>query len=502
VALPPGLPAAFTEPVDDPLADLVSRYARTHGPFTVTQAAHRLGAPRERVQAALLHLARQDRLVEGAFRPDGAEREWCDTNVLRRLKRRSLAALRRDVEPVDGATYARFLLSWHGVTGPPRRGPDALAETIAQLQGVAIPASALETDILPARTDVYRPADLDLLLASGDLVWFGAGSIGATDGRVVLAYRDAAAALAPAPDSGHLTSEVHESIRHHLATAGASFWPQILSAVGIGDETLVLDALWDLVWAGEVTNDGMAALRSLRSRGRGGAGSRGRARPGRVRRSGPAHAAGRWSLTAAIREPAVTETARAHAIAEQLLERHGVVTAEGARAEGVPGGFASVYPVLKAMEEVGTVRRGYVVEGLGGAQFSTPGVVDRLRTHREGGDDVVVLAATDPAQPYGAALAWPESPGRPSRSAGSLVVLEDGAPVLFVERSGRSLVTFATTDTVRHAAHLTAIVTSGRRRRLQIARVDGVEVHDTAWPAHLVRAGFVTEPRGLVLRPR
>jgi len=501
VALPPGLPAAFTEPVDDPLGDLVSRYARTHGPFSATQVAVRLGIPRERVQATLVHLARQDRVVEGAFRPDGTEQEWCDVTVLRRLKQRSLAALRREVEPVDGPTYARFLLAWHGVTGPPRRGPDALADAIAQLQGASIPASVLESDVLPARLQAYRPADLDELLATGDVVWVGAGSIGPRDGRVVLAFRDAAAALLPTADEGP-TTDIHDRMRAHLATAGASFWPQIVAAAGTGDEQLVLEALWDLVWAGEVTNDSLVALRSLRA-GKRGTSRVSRSRPGRLRRTGPASAAGRWSLTTDLRAPAMPDTARAHALAEQLLERQGVVTAEGVRAEAIVGGFASVYPVLKAMEETGTTRRGYVVEGLGGAQFSTPGVVDRLRTHRDVTDDVpVILAATDPAQPYGAALSWPDSDGRPSRSAGSLVVLVGGAPVLFVERSGRSLVTFPATRPERDAGALADVVVTGRRRRLQIARVDGADVHDTPWPGPLQAAGFVPEPRGLVIRSR
>jgi ATP-dependent helicase Lhr and Lhr-like helicase len=318
---------------------------------------------------------------------------------------------------------------------------------------------------------------------------------------VVLAYRDAAASLVPPPTGSGLTSPTHEHIRAHLAAAGASFWPEIVRAVGAGDEQQVLDALWDLVWSGEVTNDGLAALRSLRS-ARGGAG-RGRTRPGRVRRVGPASAAGRWSLTAAVTDPALSDTARAHALAEQFLERHGVVTAEGVRAEGVPGGFASVYPVLKAMEEVGTVRRGYVVEGLGGAQFSTPGVVDRLRSHREhSDDDPVVVAATDPAQPYGAALAWPACTGRPSRSAGALVVLVRGEPILYVERSGRSILTFPGTDAQRHAVHLRQIVDAGHRPRLRVARVDGLEVHDTPWAQSLRAIGFVAEPKGLVLRSR
>jgi ATP-dependent Lhr-like helicase len=506
VALPPGLPAAFTDPVDDPLADVVSRYARTHGPFHATDVAHRLGVPRERVEATLAWLAHRDRVIAGEFRPGGTDREWCDHEVLRRVKQRSLAALRREVEPVDEAAYARFLVAWHGADQP-RRGPDVLLDAVAQLQGVPIPASVLETDVLPARVEGYSPADLDALLSSGEVVWFGAEALGASDGRLVLCFRDVANRLAPdPPDDDRPADPVHDALRAHLATAGASFWPDLFAAAGVADEQLVLGALWDLVWAGEVTNDAFAAVRGLAtsSRGRraGGRGGRARPRPGRLRRIGPPSAAGRWSLTTSLREPAPSDTVRATALAEQLLERQGVVTAEGTRAEKVRGGFASVYPVLKAMEGTGVVRRGYFVAGLGGAQFAVPGVVDRLRGHRESAaEQAVVLAAADPAQPYGAALAWPPTTGRPSRSAGAHVVLVDGRPAVLVERGGRSLVTFPTArEDHGWAQAMGRLVTSGRLRKLEIGKVDGVPVHDTDWPEVLREAGFTDEPRGLTRR--
>jgi ATP-dependent helicase Lhr and Lhr-like helicase len=528
VALPPGLPQAFTDPVEDPLGELVARYARTHGPFTSRACAHRLGVPVPRVEATLRWLEREGRAVQGEFRPDGVGTEWVDVEVLRRLKRRSLAALRREVEPVDAETLGRFLPVWQHVTAAPggggsRRGPEALLDTVAQLQGAPIPASVLEADVLPARLTGYQRGDLDGLVASGEVVWLGVEPLGTGDGRVVLSFRDQVALLAPGradadgvrrmglgePPEG----EVHDALRTHLRARGASFWPELLAAAGVPDQDVVLGALWDLVWAGEVTNDTYAPVRAL-LQGRGGATTgtpaRGRPRPGRLRRSGPPSAVGRWSLTEDLLTGAPSDTERAAALAEQLLERHGVLTREAMRAEAVVGGYSTVYPVLKAMEEAGRVRRGYVVAGLGAAQFAPPGAIDRLRGFRErpGGPDhehgpaVLLLAATDPAQPYGAALAWPASAGRPARAAGAFVLLVDGVPAVYVERGGRSLATF---DHPRPPADwlpaLGELVRRGRMRKLEITRVDGQDVHDTPWAGLLAEAGFTPGYRGLTLRP-
>ncbi|MBW3658843.1 MAG: DEAD/DEAH box helicase, partial [Actinobacteria bacterium] len=507
VALPQGLPAAFTDPVEDPLADLVSRYARTHGPFHTRSVAARLGIPAPRVEAALRHLETEDRVLVGEFRPGGVEREWIDVEVLRRLRRRSLAALRREVEPVDGPALGRFLPAWHGVGGPPRRGVDALAEVVAQLQGAPIPASVLELDVLPDRLAGYSPADLDQLLAAGEVVWLGAEPLGSSDGRLVLCFRDQAHLLAPEPPEELPDGEVHDALRAHLAGAGASFWPDLLVASRVADDQLVLDALWDLVWAGEVTNDTFAPIRGLLA-GKPRA-TRSKPRPGRVRRIGPASAAGRWSSTARLVAPGghrAPVTASALARAEQLLERHGVVTRESVRAEAISGGFSVVYPVLKAMEETGQVRRGYFVEGLGGAQFALPGAVDRLRTYRDVPEqqapETVVLAATDPAQPFGAALAWPVSDGRPARAAGAYVVLVAGEPALYLERGARSIATFPATEDAAAAAieGLASLVRRGRLRKLDLGKVDGRDIHDTDWPARLEAAGFTPGHRGLTLR--
>jgi ATP-dependent helicase Lhr and Lhr-like helicase len=548
VALPPGLPQAFTDPVSDPLAELVLRYARTHGPFTTHDAAARLHVPAERIEATLRHLERQDRVLAGEFRPGGSQREWVHVEVLRRLKRRSLAALRREVEPVDAGALGRFLPVWQGVTQAPgagrRRGLDAVVDAVAQLQAAPVPASVLEADVLPARVEGYRPSDLDQLIAAGELVWLGVGPLGARDGRVVLCFRDQVPVLAPllgdvgaapadrsmtpteggegtgdpaAPDAGASATgpdeDVHRALRAHLERRGASFWPELFSASGVSDQDLVLSALWDLVWAGEVTNDTYAPVRAL-ARGRGanaaaGRGSR-RSRPGRLTRLGPPTAAGRWSLTHELFAGSASSTEAAAAVANQLLDRHGVLTRESMRAEAVRGGFSTVYPVLKALEEAGRVRRGYVVAGLGAAQFAAPGAIDRLRALRDPDEhgptdrtpDVVVLAATDPAQPYGAALAWPETAGRPSRSAGAFVVLVDGDPVAELERGGRSLTTFPGAED--HAEvwlpALLALVDRGRLRKLEVTKVDGTDVHDTAWATRLEAAGATRGYRGVTYR--
>lgn len=544
VAVPPGLPLAFTDSVEAPLADLVTRFARTHGPFVAAQVAQRLGVAVDPVRLVLERLQQQGRVTLGEFRPDGVEREWCDADVLRQLRRRCLAVLRKEVEPVDGAALARFLPEWHGV-GRPRRGLDALVEVVGLLQGAAIPASVLEADVLSARMASYAPSDLDALATAGELVWVGAGPLGAADGRVRLLFRDRVALLMPPAGDDPPSEPRHDALLTHLTARGASFWPELVGATqsaGLDyDDASVLAALWDLVWAGQVTNDSFAPLRALvgartgatRARsGRTGRG-RGRARPGRITRIGPPEAAGRWSLVAPLLEPRPTATEAAHARAKQLLDRYGVLTREAALGEGAEGGFAGVYPVLRALEERGQVRRGYFVAGLGAAQFALPGAVDRLRScrtdtfsrahdtrapdtrapdtrahhtraHHTRADDLagsVVLAATDPAQPYGAALPWPESAGRPSRSAGAFVVVVDGEAAVYLERGGRSLALFpASAARGDWAEALTHLVKNGRFRSLEIARADGAPVADSPAAAALRAAGFVDGYRGLVFR--
>ncbi len=499
--LPVGVPAVFAEPVAAPLEGLVARYARTHGPFLARDVAERLGASSERVSGALGSLEAAGRIVLGEFRPGGIEREWCDVDVLRSIRRRSLAALRREVEPVDAATLGRFLPEWQGLTRP-RSGTTALVETIEQLQGAAIHASILESDVLPGRVQGYRPADLDALCASGDVVWMGAGGVGADDGRIAIAFRDRLGLVAPPRPEERPAGPIHRAVREHLELRGASFWPELVQAANVADERAVLSALWDLVWTGEVTNDTLAPLRAFLGRRPRASRPAARPRPGAIRRTGPPAGAGRWSLVAPLLEPAPSPTETAHARASQLLERHGILTREAVLGEGAPGGYAGVYGVLRALEESGKARRGYFVDGLGAAQFAVPGAVERIRELREPPREtrVMALAAADPAQPYGAALPWPEAEGRPARAAGAYVVLVDGVPAVYLERGARTLVTFAEHADADWPDALASLVKDGRIRRIELTRIDGEPASTSRFAQALRTAGFVDGYRGLVLR--
>jgi ATP-dependent Lhr-like helicase len=503
-ALPRGLPAAFTEPVDDPLGDLVGRFARTHGPFVTTDVAHRYGVPVDRVRPVLDRFTAAGRIVRGEFRPDGTEREWCDSDVLRQLRRRSLAALRREIEPVDPEALVRFLPQWQGV-GVPRRGLDGLVEVIGILQGASIPASVFEHDVLRVRLLGYRSADLDALSTAGEVVWIGNGAIGGSDGKVRLYFRDQVAALAPGPADAATSGPLHEALLAHLRARGASFWADLVRAAADAgqpyDDSTVLAALWDLVWAGLVTNDSFAALRSFVSGRSTRTAPRGRPRPGRLARLGPPSGAGRWSLVEPLTEPRPDPTLAAHARALQMAERYGVLTREAALGEGAEGGFAGLYPMLKLLEERGQLRRGYFVAGLGAAQFALPGAVDRLRVPRDEPDHPHVLAATDPANPFGASLPWPESAGRPARAAGAFVVVDHGRLAAYLERGGRSILTFAPpSPSDRWAEALTTLVKDGRLRSLEITRVDAVPTRESAHHQSLLAAGFVHGYRGVIYR--
>ena len=512
--VPLGLPQAFTEPVPHPLESLAARFARTHGPFMAADIAHRWATPIERIAGALIALEAADRIVHGEFRPGGVVREYCDADVLRQLRRRSLAMLRREVEPVEPEAYARFVQAWHGIPGE-RRGLESLVEALGQLQGAPLVASTLETELLASRLRSYRAADLDELCTAGDVVWVGAGAIGPADGRIRLYFADQFAAIDASLEAAEPpTGPLHDSIRAHLAAHGASFWNQLRAASADATDAELLAALWDLVWAGEVSNDSLAPLRALLSGGKSSRSSaaahRGRPRPGRLTRIGPPAGAGRWSLVAPQRSPAPTPTQAAHAAALQLLERYGVVTREAVLAEGVKGGYAAAYGVLKVLEERGHVRRGYFVAGLGAAQFALPGAVDRLRSARDVPDPslhpelvpaAVVLAATDPAQPYGAALDWPQSPGRPSRTAGAVVVLRAGVPQAWFDRRSSHLVTFPASVDGIWADALATLVKDGRQRSIEVRKVDGAPIdRKGAEAAALLAAGFVEGYRGFVLR--
>jgi ATP-dependent Lhr-like helicase len=510
-----GLPQAFLEPGSDALGDMVARYARTHAPFTAAEIAQRYGMGESPVAAALERLAEHGRVVEGEFRPGGGGREWSDPGVLATLRRRSLARLRKQTEPADPDALARLVLDWQGVANPPalRHGPDALLDVIEQLQGAAVPASVLEADVLPARLPAYRPQDLDALCAAGEVVWVGVSALGERDGRLALFLTDHLPLLHTPPAQGP-EGPLHRAIRDHLSARGASFFTELFAAAGGGLVQPVLEALWDLVWAGEVTNDTPAALRTfVRPPGRSATRRRGAAF--RSRRVAPPSAAGRWSLVAAARQgksPSATE--RAKALAEQLLARHGVLTRQAVLAEAVPGGFSTLYPVLKAIEETGRVRRGYFVAGLGGSQFALPGALDRLRALREAPPaesdaSGVVLTATDPANPYGAALPWPSVVGgKAMRAAGTHVVLVDGALAAWLGRGEKEIVTLLPEHEPgrsRVAAALARALAgwTARTSRHGIgwSLVDGRPAGQSPLAPFLKDAGFIPWGTGLRLMP-
>jgi len=500
---PAGLPESFLAEQPDPLVALVRRYARTHGPFPTPQLAARYGVD---PTPALRELERSGALVRGELLPGGAEREWCDADVLRRVRRASLAHLRREVEPAARDRFARFLPSWQNVDA--RRaagaGPDRLREALVPLQGVALTPKVWESDVLPRRLGAYSPAWLDELCTSGELVWIGAGARGRSDGRVALYFRDDVRLAGPPPANLKLESpqgEAHDAIRERLA-AGPDFWIDLLAQLGDHPVEELHAALWDLAWAGEVTNDAFAPLRAPALRAAPPPEQGGR-RFARSRARGQA-VQGRWSLTAPLFEKAPAAGPRLRAQAELMLERYGIVTRETVLAEGVPGGFASVYAELGNLELLGTARRGYFVEGLGGAQFALPGAVERLRSLPEDDGSFLLLAATDPANPYGASLPWPKPANgrRPARTPGAHVLLRDGAPVLYVERGGRGIVRLAELDGEQLAAAVRALadaVAAGRLPKLSIEKLDGEPVIGSGGEDALLDAGFSRGPRKLTL---
>jgi ATP-dependent Lhr-like helicase len=487
-SLPIGLPDAFLEPGERPLESLVRRYARTHVPFIATDVAHRWGISESVIGPALAALVARGEVVAGEFRRSVREREHCHPEVLRMLRRRSLAALRREVESVTPEVLARFLPEWHGV-GSRASGMDRLLEVVFQLQGLSLPASVIERDVLAARVSNYNPRLLDELISMGEVAWAGRGALGSNDGRVALYLRGDAPGLMPEPPPDRPTDTLHERIRGFLGARGASFFRDIYNGCGGGDEDGMLDALWDLVWSGEVTNDTFAPLRLI------GPSSRRPARRPRLPRLTQPRAAGRWSLLAGLLGTGASATERLHAEAGVLLQRHGVLTRDAVAVEGWPGGFASLYPVLRAMEESGRIRRGYFVEGLGGSQFALPGAVDRLRSMRDAPARIIALAATDPANAYGVVLPWPSSDGRMARAAGAYCVLDSGRLVLYLEKGGRSLLTQGQVM-VEHLQALIALATAVGKVELQ--RVDGVAVTDAPIAPLLREAGFSSTHRGLV----
>lgn len=538
VAAPVGLPDAFLESVPHAMRRLASRYARTHGPFQADEMRARYGVD---LEPALVELERLGELVRGELRPLGTQREWCDPDVLRRVRRASLAVLRREIEPVDQAALARFAPAWQGVdryastavvgvdphavasaaahahtaAGRAARphlavgaGVDRLRDALASLQGLPLAPELWEKDVLPRRLGAYSPYWLDELCANGEVVWVGAGPLGGRSGRVALYFRDDAPLLGPpsaaADPSG---GELHELLRNRLAS-GACFFADLLVELPRVNADELREALWDLTWAGEVTNDAFAPLRArgVSSHGPVSHAHGRRASPGRFRRRarGAPLLQGRWSLTAAVFGGSPTDPdARRRAWAELLLERHGILTRELVRAEGYPGGFGALYPALAALETLGTARRGYFVEGLGGAQFALPGAVERLRAQEDASEKPLVLASADPAQLYGAGLRWPIRDARPpARRPGGHLVTVAGRPVLSVHAGGRSLRVLGRPEDVEPALQALAhAVRSGHVRRLHLEIIDGEPAVASSLTGSLIALGFRRGLRDFSLAP-
>jgi ATP-dependent Lhr-like helicase len=526
VPVPPGVPEALLAAQPQALRDLVSRFARTHGPFTTDDVAARFGLGRSTAELALGALHADGRLLEGEFRPGGQHREWCESSVLTSIRRRSLARLRHEVEPVELPVLGRLLTQWQGVTRP-RRGLDALLDVIETLQGVPLAASILEREVLPARLERYQPSDLDALISAGEVVWCGVEPLGERDGRVTLFLTDHLAALwrgTVVPVTLDDLSARERAILAALDTRGAQFFAALHEAAGGGFPQETVDAIWSLVWRGLITND---TLQPLRAHVRGASRdrrSRPASRPFRSRRMAPPAAEGRW--TRLVPAAGTTPTAWSAAMGQQLLTRYGVVTREVAAAEGLPGGFTAIYDVFRTLEESGRIRRGYFVTGVGAMQFAAPAAVDLLRALRTPPEtpDVAVLAATDPANPYGALVKWPDPPdepaaadgaarklpGRgPTRSVGARVVLVDGYLTAWIARGLRSLIVWLPEhepDRSRHAEALAGVLPitgTDRQERaasIVIAEVNGAPALDAPIRPFLEAAGFVATSQGLQLR--
>jgi ATP-dependent Lhr-like helicase len=516
VLLPTGIPAAFLAGVADPLGDLLLRHARSHGPFTLDDLVTRFELPRDRLEPLLHRLTATGRLVEGAFRPGGRHREWCDPEVLQRLRRRSLAKLRREVEPVEPRVLARFACAWHGI-GRRGRGLDALLDAIERLQGAALPASILESELLPARVAGYAPSDLDALAAAGEVVWCGIEPLAERDGRIALYLADALPKLRPPVEVPTDLPARETRLLAVLASQGASFFAAAHEATGGGFPRETVEALWALVWRGLVTNDSFRPLRAYLSPAPPRAARRRMPPSGRSfrsRRAAPPVAEGRWALVDGRTQPAPSPTECSAALTQQLLARHGIVTREVAASEGIKGGFRSVYEVLRALEASGRVRRGYFVAGVGATQFATPAALELLRSlrHLPERPELVILAATDPANPYGALLRRPTDAGaaaggtrRAARAVGAHVVLVNGALAAWIGRGGRQLLSWLPDEEPERgsaaAAVAQAVATLAGRGGLLLEEIDGMPARMHPLALHLTGVGFVPGPQGFQLRP-
>jgi ATP-dependent Lhr-like helicase len=524
--LPADLPKAFLAPISNPVLELVRRYARTHGPFTLREVAARFGLDPAPIETALRTLVHDGRVLEGGFRPQGASREYCDAESLRLIRNKSLARLRKEIEPAEPRLFARFETHWQGVLQR-RRGLDALLDTIESLQGAPLPASLLESQILPARIARYSPADLDTLIAAGEIVWCGVDSIGEHDGRIALYLSDRVAELLPPRiNVAEPLTPREEQMLSYLTTNGATFFADLHEATGDGYPGETIDALWSLVWRGLVTNDTLHALRAFTAKPETRSSKRVHNQPAfRSRRTTPPSAQGRWTLVPTPdRTTPAAQTAWSHAIAQQLLQRYGIVTRETVAQENLPGGFAAVYEVLKALEAQGRVRRGYFVAGLGGAQFAPPAAVDLLRSLRTSNPEkpeMLLLAATDPANPWGSILPWPnpdtaapDNVAALSRSVGASVILRNGDGVAYLRRNNPAIQVFLPQDEpdrstvardlaaflAHFAQELLQIPETRHHGGLLIDAIGGQPAYQHFLARFLQDAGFQPSPRGFHVR--
>ena len=529
VALPSGIARSLLETVDSPLADLVSRFARTHGPFIVDDVCHRFGLDPESALATLIELAQTGRVIMGNFTDAPATtntiaevpevKQWCDANVLRTLKQRSLARVREQIKPVAPDACSRFLIDWHGI-GRRRKGTEALLDVVEQLQGLPLPASCLERDILPARLPEYRPGELDELCSAGEVIWQGSGTLGNNDGRIALFLADAFDQLRPSPDdeSTQPDDEIANQIRAFLSSHGAVFFGAIHASIG-GFRNDVFDALWRLVWNGEVTNDTLAPVRSLHRSATSSTSSRaGQTPSGRrssSRRSGRMRSRrsallpgteGRWSLLVPPVEPLSTTEQKMEQV-RQLLDRMGIVTRESVAAENLGGGFSAVYPILRALEDSGQIRRGYFIEGLSAAQFAAPGADERLRNQATPDESTrartIMLSAVDPANPFGTVVPWPELAAekatRPQRTAGALVIAQGGFAIGYLNRNFDSLTTFRQTAQQSPTPALANAIADLARNRgpIMLTSIDGFPAATSDLAPDFVAAEFQSSSSGL-----
>jgi ATP-dependent Lhr-like helicase len=535
IPLPPGLATALLEPIAHPVLELIRRYARTHGPFTTREATDRFALDAEAVETALRHLAHEGRVLEGGFRPGGLHREWCDAEMLRLIRRKSLAKLRREVEPVEQHTLARFLTHWQGLLSPRRSGHghlDALLDAIESLQGAPLPASLLESQILPARIAEFASAGLDTLIAAGEVAWAGVEPIGERDGRIALFLAEKLPLLMQQRPMIEPLTEREGKLLSVLESTGASFFDALHQAVGGGFPGETIDALWSLVWRGLITNDSLHALRAYIAKPDSARTPR-RLQTGAVfrsRKTTPPTAQGRWSLLPIRAQkgsecsgPSATEAS--HALALQLLNRYGVLMRESVAAENVPGGFSAVYDVLKALEESGRIRRGYFVAGLGATQFALPAAVDLLRQLRTAppGEkpEFVQLASADPANPYGSVLRWPElpvaeedsesAPRLLTRAAYAEVILRNGQLVAWLRRANPNVLVFLPSEepersqTASGLAHFLCSrgqerMRGGSHQGVLITTINGQPVAAHPMARFLMDAGFHPGPLGMHLR--